>query len=385
MVRDMAKSVCLIAHFGYGALTGGHTGHVGGVERQTSLMARWFIQKGYKVSMLTWNEGQSEDCEVNGIRVISICRQKAGIPGIRFFHPRWSGLVRALSLANADVYYQNNAESATGQVALWCRMHGKRFVYSAANDPECDVRMPNIRSYRVRLLFKYGITHADKIIVQTGIQQEMLRRGHGLNSEVLPMPCLGPGSQDTIPGLEERGSKRVLWAARIVPVKRIEWLLEIARAAPDLSFDVVGPDDGSDYASDLLKIARSLANVHLRGRVPRSEMSDYFRNAAVLCSTSSHEGFPNTYLEAWSNGMPTVSSFDPDNLIVREGLGGVGSDPLELLSAIRRLITDPAAWQRASSNARAYFLESHAVEKTMPRFERAIFGERLLDSDRGPS
>lgn len=33
--------ICLVAHFAYGALAGGEHGHIGGVERQTSLMAKW--------------------------------------------------------------------------------------------------------------------------------------------------------------------------------------------------------------------------------------------------------------------------------------------------------------------------------------------------------
>jgi len=33
--------ICIVAHNAYGALTGEDTGHIGGIERQTSLMAVW--------------------------------------------------------------------------------------------------------------------------------------------------------------------------------------------------------------------------------------------------------------------------------------------------------------------------------------------------------
>jgi len=66
-------NICLVAHFSYGAVTGGSQGSIGGVERQTSLMAKWLVAKGHKVSLLTWTEGPREDEIIDGIHVIKIC------------------------------------------------------------------------------------------------------------------------------------------------------------------------------------------------------------------------------------------------------------------------------------------------------------------------
>jgi len=46
-------SICFVPHYAYGAMAGGNSGHIGGVERQTSLMARWFAARSHRVSMLT--------------------------------------------------------------------------------------------------------------------------------------------------------------------------------------------------------------------------------------------------------------------------------------------------------------------------------------------
>lgn len=53
--------ICFVAHFAHGAMAGGDSGHIGGVERQTSLMARWFAARRHQVSMLTWDEEQEDD------------------------------------------------------------------------------------------------------------------------------------------------------------------------------------------------------------------------------------------------------------------------------------------------------------------------------------
>ena len=88
-------------------LAGGPTGHIGGVERQTSLLARWLAARGYGVSVLTWDEGQPDDLAIDGVRVIKICRRSAGLRGLRCFHPRWSGLLRAMRKADAGGYYKH--------------------------------------------------------------------------------------------------------------------------------------------------------------------------------------------------------------------------------------------------------------------------------------
>lgn len=367
------RRICIVAHAAYGALSGGIRGHIGGVERQTTLTARWLAQQGYSVSLVTWDEGQPADQIIDGVRVIKLCRQDAGWPGVRFLHPRWSSLIQALGKANADVYYQNCAEYVTGQVALWCKLHHRRFVYSVASDPDCDPDLPKMRSSRERVLYRFGLRNAATVIVQTRAQQEMLRQGFGVQSEILAMPCPGP-DMPNVPSLEERRPRSVLWIGRVAPVKQLEVLLDIAAAAPDLSFEVIGPLDDSPYVRSLVERAEKLSNVRLQGAVHRVDMPGCYAGGAVLCCTSAYEGFPNTFLEAWSHGVPVVSTVDPDGLITRFGLGRVGHTPNELLAALRSLLEDPVLWREASSNARSYFLETHDAKKVFPLFEKILLG-----------
>jgi len=213
-------SICLIAHFAYGALTGGRTGHVGGAERQTTLMARWLAARGYRMNLLTWDEGQPREITIDGVRAIKMCARDAGMAGLRFFHPRWTSLCTGLRRADADVYYHNSAEYVTGQVAAWCRMHGRKFVYSVASDPACDSHLPLLKTFRERFLYRYGLRKADRVIVQTHKQTAMLREGWGLDSVVLPMPCSGPREGDyRDPDPPNRDCARVVWVGRISSMK----------------------------------------------------------------------------------------------------------------------------------------------------------------------
>lgn len=368
----------IVAHFAYGALSGGDLGHVGGVERQTSLTARWLAGRGHKVSLITWDEGQPSDQVINGVRVVKMCRRDQGLPIFRFFIPRWSSLTRALTLADADLYYQNCGEYVTGQVAWWCRRHRRKFVYSVASDPDCDPQLPEMATFRERLLYRYGLRRADCVVAQTEHQRQMLLKGFGRSSVVLPMSCEGPAEgQFCAPEPPGEGKARVVWVGRISRVKQLEVLLDVAALLPQTVFEVAGGADGDiAYFDDVSDRARNLANVKFLGKVGRDRMPDVYRGASVLCCTSRVEGFPNTFLEAWSYGVPVVSTVDPDGLIAAHGLGGVAEDARALSTRIKTLVENPVIWKAASRAARKYYLENHALDAAMGRFER-VFLETL--------
>lgn len=370
--------ICLVAHNAYGAVSARGKGHWGGVERQTALMARWLAARGHTISVVTWGDGDIPGSEEwhDGVRVITLCSRHAGVPGLRFFHPRWTSLVRALARADADLYYHNCAEYVTGQVALYCRRHGRRFVYSVASDPECDPRLPTLGTFRERYLYRYGLSHADLRIVQTRHQQRMLAQGFGLDAIVLPMPCEGPQTF-CAPPRPARVGARVLWVGRLAPVKRLEWLLELAEQLSLLRFEVVGQLDAPrEYLDPLLQRLERLPNVHWYGPVPPQRMSVFYRSAALLLCTSQYEGFPNTFLEAWAHGLPVVSTVDPDGLIAAHGLGAVAHDVAGLAAAVRELLEVSGRWMTASQRARRFFLEHHAHRRALLRFEEVF--ARLL-------
>ena len=369
-------NLCIVAHFAHGALTGGASGHVGGVERQISLMAKWLATRGHNVSLLTWDEGQPADCVIHGVRVIKMCRQSGGVPGIRFFYPRWTSLNRALAQADAEIYYQNCGEYVTGQVALWCRRKKRLFAYSSASDTDCDSALPAMGTLREKILYRYGLRHADVIIAQTKKQQQMLYNGFGLRSVILPMPCPGPDIENfRQPLFPKEQPLHIGWAGRLSMEKRLELLLQIALALPEVIFEVGGAatDEANNlYASPILAAAAALPNVILHGRIAREDMPAFYSKLHLFCCTSAYEGFPNTFLEAWSHGLPIISTFDPDNLIAELELGKAATDVASLIDGIHYFIENPKALEMASKRAREYYLQNHTVDEAMTRFEQVF-------------
>jgi glycosyltransferase involved in cell wall biosynthesis len=121
----------------------------------------------------------------------------------------------------------------------------------------------------------------------------------------------------------------------------------------------------------LKQLAEGIDNVVLHGRVPHEKMGEYFNKSYLLCSTSVYEGFPNIYLEAWSVGLPLVTTFDPDGVVREFGLGRIAHDVETLRTAVAGLLSE-ADWEKAASAAESYFFNHHTLSSSMVRFEGAF-------------
>jgi glycosyltransferase involved in cell wall biosynthesis len=370
-------TICIVAHNAYGALNGAHRGHLGGVEIQSAAFAKWLAGRGYDTSIVTWADNGPDDEILEGVRVVKTCKAVEGVPGLRFVHPRMSSLVASLRRANADIYYHNCAESHTGVIAAWCALTRRTFVYSSASEADCRWARPAWQPPHAWLLYRFGRRAANLVITQTQRQVEMLDRECGIRGVVVPMPgALNRLAPATVADWRQRRSRGgvVLWVGRIDPRKRLEHLFAIARQMPDTTFRVVAPFSGfDDYDGAIEAEGRGLANIDWMGRVDdRERMSVLYRDADCLCCTSLFEGFPNTFLEAWSHGLPVVSSFDPDDLIAARRLGMRADTVPEFVAALETLMTSESEWHEMSRNAIQHYQDHHHPEAALPRFEAAL-------------
>lgn len=349
-------------------------GHIGGAEVQQWLTANWLKDRGFRISFVTLDHGQPDKLKYEGFTVCKAYKKDSGLPGIRFFWPRWAKLWKALSQADCDIYYQRGAGLETGQVALWCHLNGKKFIHAIAHEPDCTKEVPMLSTLRERVLYRYGLKRADVVIAQTEVQQRLLQQHYGKNSSLVKNCALSvalPNTED-IP-VKNTSEKTVLWIGRLAPIKRFEWLLDLAVKMPDFTFVVVGgANNSSDYDTNLQKAASKLSNVKMVGEVQYALMQDYYQRAGVICCTSLREGFPNVFLEAWRAGLPVVSTVDPDGVIEKNNLGYVANDVETLINCLFTLFTDKIKYVECSQNCISYFSENHTPDSTLPVLEECL-------------
>lgn len=350
---------------------------VGGAQVQQTLLARALARAGHEVAMVVGDYGQPDGACWDGVVTYKACGFEAGMPVIRFVHPRWTSIWSALRRADAELYYTSCAGMQVGLLAAFCMRRGRRFVFRVASDSDCDPSRLLVRYARDRWLYRYGLRRADAVLVQSTAQGELLNRHFAL-------PCQLAGSLVGEPGTQppERDID-VLWVGNLRELKRPARLLELAERLPDRRFHMVGgamPGEQQLF-EDIRRRAAAADNVVFHGRLPYVETNALHARAKVLVNTSDFEGFPNTYLQSWIRGTPVVACFDPDGVIAREGLGTAVRSTADLPRAVAALLDDAHAWNGASRRCRK-FMEREYNAAAMLRPYLDTF-EALLDTPRG--
>jgi glycosyltransferase involved in cell wall biosynthesis len=347
---------------------------VGGAEVQQAVLARLLRRNGYRVSVVTLDYGQPEGAQVDGIAVHKAYRLGEGIPVLRFLHPRLTSLWRAMRAADADIYYQRSADMLTGLVAGFARRHGRRSIYAGASDTDFEPGRQQIRYSRDRWLYERGLARVDRIVVQNEHQRGHCRAHYGRESTVIPS-CyeLPPASRP------EKGES-VLWVATVHEYKRPEWVLEIARRLPQRRFVIVGglSTAGTHYRQGfyekIQQAAAGLPNVDFRGFLPVEDTEACFDRAQLLLNTSVYEGMPNTFLQAWARGIPTVATVDVGARLREQPVYRTVGSIEQAAEEVERLFTDELHWARSSARCREYFDATHSPEEALARYE-AVFRE----------
>lgn len=366
------RKICILGLEDYAMLTGDPSfGHIGGESVQHVLLARAWRDLGLEVSIIVCDHGQPAVADIEGIRAVAAYRADAGLPALRFF-TRVASVVRAMQSVDADAYYQSPAGMLTGVAAWFARRRGKKAVVRIASDLGCIPGAQPMVYSRDRRMYEYGLRRASLIAAQTHRQQQLLQQHYGLKSEIVNMlvevPPLSTVRQRDID---------VLWVGNLRRVKRPEIVFELARALPERRFVVAGGPlpRQQEYFDRIESQARDLPNVEMLGAVSYDEVGPLFERAKVHINTSSAEGFPNTFLQAWVRRVPVVSFFDPDRLIERRGFGKRCRDIEEMISALDELLGNTALRDEIGTRART-FVES----EFSPRAIAARYLELLADA-----
>ncbi len=343
---------------------------VGGAEVQQSMIAPALARRGYRVSMVCIDYGQPDQAVVDGVTVYKIHKPDEGIPVLRFLHPRLTSLWSALKRIDADIYYQRTAAIATAVVAKFCAMHGKHSIYAGASDVDFVPGEEDIRFARDRKIFGWGVRHVDQVIVQNDVQMRTLRDHYGRTGIHIPS-CFTPP-----PGAHADRNGYVLWAATIRPSKRPEIVLELARRLPQYRFVMIGgPDPGrraAEYMRSVAEAAARLPNVEFKGFVPFAAADRYFDGARLFVNTSLYEGFPNTFLQSWSRGVPSVGFVDTGSRHGGRPVYEIVKDVDDASWKIERLMRDDLLWREASQRVIGHFAERHSVDAIIDMYERVL-------------
>ena len=374
--------ICLVNLGALPALSEAHKHlRVGGEEVQHAQLAAALARRGHRVSLVVADVGQEDGAEFEGVKTLKAFDQNAGLPVLRFAHPRWTKLWSAIARADADVYYFSCAGMALGLLALYCRRHGKRLVFRAASDSDCEPDKLLIRYARDRWLYEFGLKRADAVLVQTATQQRTMLANYGRQSTVAGMLVARPAMN----ARDRAKDVDVLWVSNIRQVKRPDRILELARSLPAVRFHMAGgvsPGDDELYRK-IENGARGIENLTFHGGIPYLDIGALFDRAKVFANTSDLEGFPNTFLQAWVRGVPVVTMFDPDGVVARCGLGSYHATAPDMTRGLSVMLSEAGTYETASRAALAFAEKHYGEDEVLGPYLRALTG--LDDSAERPA
>jgi glycosyltransferase involved in cell wall biosynthesis len=365
-----ARSICFVGFENLPVLAPEYRQHLmGGAQMQQTLLAKALVRRGWKVSMVVADYGQEDGACWDGIVTHRAYRFDAGIPVLRFVHPRWTYAWAAMRRANADIYYVSSAGPQLGMAAAFAGRHHRKLVFRIAHDTDCQPDKLLIRYWRDKVLYKFGIRHSDLILAQSNKQQSLMQRHFQLQSKVIPSLV---GRTDVFKPRAQR-SIDVLWISNIRQFKRPDLALEFARQEPGIKLHMIGgADPGAlPYYEEIRSRAAQLPNVVFHGHQPVETVNERLTEAGVLINTSDSEGFPNTYIQAWARGTPVVTLFDPDDVVARERLGGGAQNLSDMRAAVTQLLTNHDYWNEVSVRCRAYVNARHG-EPALDAYEATL-------------
>jgi len=382
--------VALLTLNAYDMLVGdGET--VGGAQLQQALIGRALANRGHDVIFVEDDAGHKTEATVDGVRIVTRPVREDGNAVSQAFL-RSLDLTALLGRLNPDACYVRMPQFELLPTAAYCAATDTRLVYGFAHDSELtDDPLLLETGYTDNVAYRTAVraawASADVLVAQNTYQERTAREQ--FDNPVVRIPN-GYEPRDD-PGASPFSGDLpvVLWVSTLRFWKRPRLVLELADRVPEALFVIVGPEAAGapELYEKVRDGARERDNVRFEGFVPYEEVDAYFAAADIFCNTSTDEGFPNTFLQAWAYGTPVASLTVDPNDILAKGRGGFCADgDMETLATrLTDLFTeDSDKLVELSRTAREHFEAEHSIERLTDDYERVLRGS-TPSADGGPT
>jgi glycosyltransferase involved in cell wall biosynthesis len=159
------------------------------------------------------------------------------------------------------------------------------------------------------------------------------------------------------------------FVAKVIPAKRLEWVLDVVRRLPETRAVVVGSYTEEHYGDRYYRELEAAYpdiwdRVTFTGEVPWDHVPSYLAASDVFLHPSVFEGQPNSVLEAMAAGLPAVvSDIAAHREIIRHGETGFLADRPEAMARfVDTLARDPGLRSRVGASARKHVFEHFSAE-----------------------
>jgi len=348
----------------------------GGAERIISIMANYWAAKGWRITLLTFDDGTVPPFFNLDSRISHIPLGIAGNspnPIIAI----WNNFQRIQTLKSAIAHSKPDAaigfmETTNVIILLATRGLNIPAIVSEHSDPASN---PIGRIWEQMRQWTYPF--ADRIVVLTKGAMNYFSNKLQARACIIPNPVL-------LPQIESNLSKKLLNERTVIAVGRfgrekgfdllLRAFAKLKVRYPEWTLTILG-EGALRPELESLRHQLGLAEcVHFPGQVKNPY--EFLKQAELFVMSSRYEGFPNALCEAMACGLPVISTDCPwgPREIIRHDLDGIlvpNEDVSALAAAMACLMSNEGERKRLATHA-PEVTERFGLEKIMQMWEVVI-------------
>lgn len=287
--------------------------HFGGIEFHVDELSRRLVRRGHRVSTYVRSWYTPRDLlTYDGVRLVHT-------PTIRTkhldaaLHSLMSSL-HALGQKYDIVHYHALGPSFFAWIP---RLRGQRVIVTIHGLDWQRPKWGRVARAFLKLTERTAVHLADRTIVVSESLKEYFESKYGQSVYYIPNGVTIPSSAPPPHLITERwgfkGQDYILFLGRLVPEKRVDWLIQTFRQTSSrLPLVIAGDDDGMNgYGQYLRRLSEGDNRLLFTGVVGGQTKAELLSNAFLFIAPSMVEGLPIALLEAMAYGRCCLVSNIP--------------------------------------------------------------------------
>lgn len=352
----------------------------GGAEIQVHYLVNEFLNRGWEVELLCGGKGHKAKINESPYFDKRIKYHHYGFRSVRFLE--FFSVFYLLFKSKSEFYYQRTDFALTGACALYCKLKKRKMIYALAQDKDAakGKYLNEFKTYHYKSVFKKLIRWIDFALIDSMVEwgksksiwviAQSEKQKH-LFEKSFHKPCKVITSSFPIndePQIEKENI--LLWVGNMHPIKRPELFIQLIQklgVSGDWKFVMIGK------VSEAIK-HMDTSGIDIKGELSYKETLHWFDKAKVLVNTSSEEGMPNTFIQAWMKKVLVLSlKVDPDQLLEYGKLGYTFNDDVEQLKDfLQNYISNTDLYKPICDAASHYAVETFNVKKNVEQLINLI-------------
>jgi len=325
----------------------------GGIAVQLCLWMKIFVAKGWNVHSISTVETTIDELGIHYHKIRHINKLDLVYD--------WLTMWRIINTVRPDLIMIRGAQRAVYPLSRIAHLFGAKLVMFGASDINFVPGKATVGNGINRKLYERALRkHIDYFIVQNQYQAETLNKHFGRDSLTL----LNIWDETLSAGKIADKKYDIIWVSNFRRLKRAEWIVDAAKTLPQYKFGIIGAPNDKEYYMEITQLALMVPNIDIIGPKSLHETTEIIANSCLLTCTSEYEGFPNTFLQAWSANIPIISTVDPSGIIASNNLGRIVSSFTEFVETLNRLLMLKEELQTMQKSISQFFRENISAEKS---------------------